>query len=98
MKFKAFADDTSNLAKMMISVSYRVESIVGKGENAGYQYFLLFPQYFQTASSAGSLEVRTVWQRVKELGTALNNFVMYPCTIPRNNHLPGGIALMGDNK
>ena len=25
----------------------RVENIVGKGENAGYQHFLLFPQYFQ---------------------------------------------------
>ena len=24
-----------------------VENIVGKGENAGYQHFLLFPQYFQ---------------------------------------------------
>ena len=25
----------------------RVENIVGKGENAGYQHFLLFPQCFQ---------------------------------------------------
>ena len=24
-----------------------VENIVGKGENAGYQHFLLFPQYFE---------------------------------------------------
>ena len=30
----------------MISVSDRVENIVGKGENAGYQHFLLFPQCF----------------------------------------------------
>ena len=29
----------------------RVENIVGKGENAGYQHFLLFPQCFQKASS-----------------------------------------------
>ena len=28
----------------------RVENIVGKGENAGYQHFLLFPQIFQKAS------------------------------------------------
>ena len=28
----------------------RVEIIVGKGENAGFQHFLLFPQYFQKAS------------------------------------------------
>ena len=25
----------------------RVENIIGKGENAGYQHFLLFPQCFQ---------------------------------------------------
>ena len=31
----------------MISVFDRVENIVGKGENAGYQYFLLFPPCFQ---------------------------------------------------
>ena len=30
-------------------VSELVENIVGKGENAGYQYFLLFPEYFQKA-------------------------------------------------
>ena len=32
--------------KMMIFVFDRVENIVGKGENAGYQHFLLFPQSF----------------------------------------------------
>ena len=30
-------------AKIMISVFDSVENIVGKGENAGYQDFLLFP-------------------------------------------------------
>ena len=35
----------------------RVENIVGKGENAGYQHFLLFPQCFQKASCSGSLKV-----------------------------------------
>ena len=34
-KLKAFADDNFNVAKMMISVSNRVENIVGKGEFAG---------------------------------------------------------------
>ena len=28
----------------------RIENIAGKGENAGYQHFLLFPQYFQKLS------------------------------------------------
>ena len=46
---------------MMISPCDRVEDIVGKGENAGYQHFLLFPQIFQKASSAVSLNVGIVW-------------------------------------
>ena len=33
------------------------KNIVGKGENAGYQHFLLSPQCFQKASLAGSLKV-----------------------------------------
>ena len=48
-KLKAFADNKMNVAKMMIFSSERVENIVGKGENAGYQHFLLFPQCFQKA-------------------------------------------------
>ena len=46
-KFKAFADDKFNVVRIMISVSDRVENIVGKGEIAGCQHFLLFPNYFQ---------------------------------------------------
>ena len=34
----------------MISVFDKVANNVGKGENAGYQYFPLFLQYFQKAS------------------------------------------------
>ena len=49
-KWKAFADDKINVAQMMISVIDRVENIVGKGKNAGYQHFLLFPQCFQKSS------------------------------------------------
>ena len=45
-KLKAFAGNKINGSKMMISLSDRVENIVGKGENAGYQHFLLFPQCF----------------------------------------------------
>ena len=37
-----------------------VENIVGKGENAGYQHFLLFPQCFQKASFLGSLKTEIV--------------------------------------
>ena len=35
-----------------------VENIAAKGENAGYQHFLLFPQCFQKASFSGSLKSR----------------------------------------
>ena len=52
-KLKVFADDKSDVTKMMISVYDRVENIVGKGENAGYQHFLLFPQCFQNTSFSG---------------------------------------------
>ena len=45
----------------MISVFDRVENIVGKGENDGYQHFLPFPQCFQEASHTGSLKVVIVW-------------------------------------
>ena len=38
-----------------------LENIVGKGENAGYQHFLLFPQYFPKASHSGLLKVEIVW-------------------------------------
>ena len=37
------------------------KNIVGKGENAGYQHFLLFPQRFQKTSYTGSLKLGIVW-------------------------------------
>ena len=53
-KLKAFADDRFNVASTRISVLGREENIVGKGENAGHQHFLLFPQcFFQKPSFAG---------------------------------------------
>ena len=60
-KLKTFADDKMKLAEMMISVFDRVENIVGEGENAGYQQFLLFPQCFRKAFYSGSLKVGIVW-------------------------------------
>ena len=43
-ELKAFADNKWNVAQMINSLFYKVESIVGNGENAGVQHFLLFPQ------------------------------------------------------
>ena len=59
-KLKAFADDKINVTENLKFGLGRVENIVGKGENAGYQHFLLFLQCFQKASFSGSLKVRIV--------------------------------------
>ena len=48
-KLKAYADDKINITEKLKFVFGRVENIVGKGENAGFQNFLLFPQCFQKA-------------------------------------------------
>ena len=45
-KLKALADDKINEAQMMISVFDRVENIMEKGENAGYQHFSPFSIMF----------------------------------------------------
>ena len=60
-KVKAFADDIVQVAQVMIFSFDMVENIVGKGENGGYQHFLLFPQCFLKASLSGSLKVGIVW-------------------------------------
>ena len=59
-KLKAFADDKINLTEKLKFVLGRVEIIVGKGENAGNQHFLLFPQCFQKASFLRWLKVGIV--------------------------------------
>ena len=45
-KFKAFADDIINMNEKVKFGFGRVENVVGKGENAGNQQFLLFPYVF----------------------------------------------------
>ena len=50
---KAFSDDKITGLQMPIFVFDRIENIVGKGENAGYQHFLLFPQCFQELFAQG---------------------------------------------
>ena len=52
----------TNVAKIIISVFDQVENIVGKGENSSNQYFLLFPQCFQSIIFVlGSLKHGIVW-------------------------------------
>ena len=51
-KLKAFADNNFKFDKNSRKFSNRVENIVGKGEIARYEQFLLFPQCFQKACTA----------------------------------------------
>ena len=64
------------------------ENIVGKGENAGYQHFLLFPQFFSTPSNR-QVHVRVnmlwkwtrinlvLWQRVKKTNRSFKSQTKY---------------------
>ena len=49
-KLKAFTDNNFTAAKMVQFPFQRLDNIVGKGENADHQHFLLFPQRFQKVS------------------------------------------------
>ena len=60
-KLKAFADDQLNVTQNVKVVFHRIENIVGKEENAGYQHFLLLPQCFQKVFSSRASKVVIVW-------------------------------------
>ena len=53
-KLETFADDNFNVAQKVQAFFDQVENIMGNGENAGYQHFLLFPQCFQKTSFQGA--------------------------------------------
>ena len=53
-KVKEFADDNFKFDEDSRTFSKQVENIVGKGEIAHYEQFLLFPQCFQRISNAGT--------------------------------------------
>ena len=57
-KFKAFADDKMIETQKLKFVLGRVENIMGKGGNAGYQHFLLFPYCFLKLSFPDVLKSR----------------------------------------
>ena len=44
---KAYADNKINVTEKLKFILGKLENIVEKGENAGYQHFLLFPQCFK---------------------------------------------------
>ena len=47
---KAYADDKVNVNVKLNFIFGRILDIVGKGENAGYQHFLVFRECFQKVS------------------------------------------------
>ena len=67
---------------MIISVFDRVENIVGKGENAGYQHFLLFPQCFENVCLPDTSKGVIVWEWVKGVQVTSGRY-----SVPRNNVL-----------
>ena len=58
---KAYADDKINVTQTLKCAMGRTENTVGKGENAGLQHFLVFPQCFQKATFSGLLKVLIAW-------------------------------------
>ena len=51
-KFKEFVDDNSKFDGKGVKVSKRVQNTMSKGENAGYEQFLLFPWCFLRTCTA----------------------------------------------
>ena len=60
-KFKALVEDKIIAIQKLKLGFAKIENIVGKGENAVYQHFLLFPQCFQKLSFPEVLYVSIVW-------------------------------------
>ena len=61
-KLEVFADDKINVTKKIeFFFFFNDRKHCGKGENAGYQHFLLFPQCFQRELLAGLLKDGIVW-------------------------------------
>ena len=55
------SDDKLIPIQKLKSVHGGEENIVGKGENAGYQHFLLFPHCFQKLSYLEVIKVGIMW-------------------------------------
>ena len=67
-KLREFADDNFKFYENGKKLSKRAENTVGKGENAHYEQFLLFPQCFQKACFPGASKGVIVWEWVNSLG------------------------------
>ena len=65
-KLKEFADDNFKFDENVSKLSKRVENIVGKGEIARYEQFLLFPQCFQKACFPEASKGVIMWEWVNK--------------------------------
>ena len=66
-KFKAHACDNINVTPNLNFVLARIENILGKGENAGHQHFLLFPQCFLLIPKRTSVVMLHLFYRLQIL-------------------------------
>ena len=60
-KLKASSDDKINVTENLKFDLGKAENIMGKGQNAGYQQFLLFRQCFQKLAFPEVFTVGIVW-------------------------------------
>ena len=92
-KLKALADDKINVTKKLTIATGRVEDIVGKGVNADYHHFFLFPLCFEKVlinpfphndtfcRPWETSLLKTLWEKEKFLVTSNFSFshsVFYP--------------------
>ena len=73
---KAFADDKTNITDKLKLVLEKVENIVGKRQNAGYQQFLFLPQCFQKASFSRLFKNGIVWERLTTFSNLTSRIIL----------------------
>ena len=78
---KAVTDDKINVTQKVNFVFRQVKITLGKGENAGYQHFLLFPKCFQKPPSLELLKVGIVYKKLTHYHTILHfdTLKIYSC-------------------
>ena len=59
LKFQNFVNDRSHVSKIVVLVSERLENIVSKGENTGYQHFSFTHNDFKGFSLKTIKKVKT---------------------------------------
>ena len=76
-KFKASADYNWKVAQMAKFVLNRVENFVRKGENAGYQHFLLFRHFYHRDFSPSVVSLVGGWPFAKQSCILLSMIFTY---------------------